>query len=196
MKVIELKKQQYQDFELVFEYETDEHYAVSIVKNESGFSIGLKREKIGETLKKRFVENLFQQYLVKPSVFAIVEEAKPIAFLEIDREFWNNRLRITDLVVLPEYRRKGYGKLLVEKAIEIAKKEKFRAVFLDTHTCNTKAIDFYLAQGFDFCGIDTSYYSNTDVDRKEMWIELAYLFDDKESNEWHYETFLQSRLLK
>ena len=141
-------------------------------------------------MKKRFAENLFQRYLVNPSVYAVEEDGRPVAFLEIDREFWNNRLRITDLAVLPEFRRKGYGKVLVEKAIEIAREESFRAVFLDTHTCNTKTIDFYLAQGFDFCGIDTSYYSNTDIDRKEVWIELAYLFDDPRSREWHYESHI------
>jgi ribosomal protein S18 acetylase RimI-like enzyme len=196
MKVIELKRKQYQDYELVFEYETDEHYAVSAVKNDRGFSFELKREKLGETLKKRFTENLFQRYLVKPSVYAIEEDGKPVAFLEIDREYWNNRLRITDLAVLPGYRRKGYGRALVDKAKEIAKKENFRAIFLDTHTCNVKAIDFYLAQGFDFCGIDTSFYSNTDISRKEVWIELAYLFDDPRSMEWHYETHFRSKLPK
>jgi ribosomal protein S18 acetylase RimI-like enzyme len=188
MKVIELKRKQYQDYELVFEYETDEHYAVNVIKSDNGFSIDIKREKLGETIKKRFTENLFQRYLAKPSVLAIEEDGTPVAFLEIDREFWNNRLRITDLAVLPEYRRKGYGRRLVEEAKEIAKREGFRAIFLDTHTCNTKAIDFYLAQGFEFCGLDTSYYSNTDIDRKEVFIEMAFLFDDQKSREWHYET--------
>ena len=191
-----MKRKQYQDFELVFEYETDDHYAVSVVKTDLGFSLELKKEKLSEAVKKRFSENLFQRYLANPSVYAIEEDRKPIAFLEIDREFWNNRLRITDLVVLPEYRRKGCGKMLVDKAKEIAVKENFRAVFLDTHTCNTKAIDFYLSQGFDFCGIDTSYYSNTDIDRKEVWIELAYLFQDQRSKEWNYETHRQNQLPK
>jgi ribosomal protein S18 acetylase RimI-like enzyme len=188
MKIVELKRKQYQDYELVFEYETDEHYAVNVVKTGSGFSVELKREKLGETVKKSFAENLFQRYLVNPSVYAVEVDGKPVAFIEIAREFWNNRLRITDLAVLPDYRRKGYGKMLVEKVIEIAEKENFRAVFLDTHTCNTKAIDFYFAQGFVFCGIDISYYSNTDIDRKEVWIELVYFFNNQASREWHYET--------
>lgn len=188
MEVVELKRKQYQDYELVFEYETDEHFAVSVMRTDNGFSLDIKREKLGKTVKKRFAENLFQSYLVKPGVYAVEEDGKPVAFLEVDREFWNNRLRITDLAVYPEYRRRGYGKALVDKAKEIARKEKFRAVFLDTHTCNTKAIDFYLSQGFEFCGIDTSYYSNTDIARKEVWIELAFLFDDPASMEWNYET--------
>ncbi|HEX9059034.1 MAG TPA: GNAT family N-acetyltransferase [Clostridia bacterium] len=196
MNIIELKRKEYQDYELVFEYETDEHYAVIVSKTDIGYKLELKREKLKETLKKRFVENLFQRYLARPSVYAIEEDGKPAAIIEVDREFWNNRMKITDLVVLPGYRRKGYGKALVDKAKEIAKKESFRALFLDTHTCNTKAIDFYLAQGFDFCGIDTSFYSNTDVKRKEVWIELAYLFDDERSMEWNYETHKPNLLPK
>jgi ribosomal protein S18 acetylase RimI-like enzyme len=186
MDIIELKRKQYQDYELDFEYDTEEHYAVCVNSTGGGFAIELRREKMGGTVHKRFSENLFQRYLVKPSAYAVMDGGKPVAILEIDREFWNKRLKITDLVVLPEHRRKGYGAALVAKAKQIAALEGWRAVFLDTHSCNVKAIDFYLSQGFALGGIDTTYYSNTDIDRREVWIELVHLLDNPAANAWHY----------
>lgn len=188
MEIVELKRKEWKDYELVFEYETGEHYAVRINRTDGGFAIELKREKLPEKITKRFAENLFQHYLVNPRVFAVMENGKPAAFMEVDPEFWVKRLRITDLLVLPEYRRRGYGSALVGKAKEIAGREGFRAVFLDTHSCNVGAIDFYLKQGFTLGGLDTTYYSNFDIERGEVWIELVYLLDNEVGKTWRYES--------
>jgi ribosomal protein S18 acetylase RimI-like enzyme len=113
-------------------------------------------------------------------------DGKPVAFMEVDPEFWVKRLRITDLLVLPEHRRRGYGAALVQRAREIADREGFRAVSLDTHSCNVGAIDFYITQGFTFGGLDTTYYSNFDIERGEVWIELVYILDNEIGRTWHY----------
>ena len=185
--VVELNRKQYQDYELVFEYETDEHYAVRVDRNAGGFSIHLAREKLEAPVKKRFAETLFQPYLARPSVYAVEADGELVAFLEIDREFWIKRLRITDLMVLPGHRRRGYATMLVDKAKEIAEREKFRAIFLDTHSCNVGAIDFYLSQGFAPGAVDTTYYSNHDIDRREVWVGMVYLLDNETAKNWHYE---------
>lgn len=187
-QVIQLTREKYKDHALVFEYETNEHYAVQPVETPEGYSFQLVRERLPAPLKKRFVEHLFQHYLADPEAYGIEENGKLAAIIEIDKELWNGRLKITDLIVLPEYRRRGYGAMLVDKAKEAAKAGTFRAIYLDTHSCNTPAIDFYLAQGFHFCGLDTTYYSNTDIERKEVMLQMAYPFTDKSSMEWHYET--------
>lgn len=178
---------------MVFDYETDEHFAVHAECTLTGYTFSLQREKLPERLQKRFVEHLFQHYLADPEAYGVEEDGKLAAIIEWDREFWNNRLKITDLVVLPEYRRRGFGAVLVGTAKEVAKTEGFRAVCLDTHSCNTPAIDFYLAQGFQFTGLDTTYYSNTDIDRKEVMLQLVYPFTDEASMEWHYETHFASK---
>jgi hypothetical protein len=62
MKVVELKRKQYQDYQLVFEYETDEHYAVKASDANGELRLELRREKLGKTIKKSFAENIFQRY--------------------------------------------------------------------------------------------------------------------------------------
>jgi ribosomal protein S18 acetylase RimI-like enzyme len=186
MEIVELKRNQYKDYELVFKYETSEQYAVSVCRTESGFAVELRKEKLPGPTTKSFSENLFQHYLARPSVYAVLLDGKPAAFIEIDREFWIKRLRITDLLVLPEHRRRGYGAALIQKAKEIAEAEGFRALFLDTHSCNVNAIDFYLSQGFTLGGLDTTYYSNHDIERGEVWIGLVYLLDNEAGRHWLY----------
>lgn len=44
---------------------------------------------------------------------------------------------------------KGIGKRLTGKAKEVAVQKKRRAIILETQSCNTKAIGFYLHQGFE-----------------------------------------------
>ena len=39
---------------------------------------------------------------------------------------------------------------------------------------NVNAIDFYHSQGFLFDGIETTCYSNDDIKRKEVRLELLY----------------------
>ena len=43
----------------------------------------------------------------------------------------------------------------MDKAKEIAVQQKRRAIILETQSCNTDAIEFYLHQGFELIGLDT-----------------------------------------
>ena len=62
------------------------------------------------------------------------------------------------------------------KAKEIAVQQKRRAIILETQSCNTKAIGFYLHQGFELIGLDTCCYTNDDIGRREVRINLGFFF--------------------
>ena len=76
-----------------------------------------------------------------------------------------------------ELRGKGLGKRLMDKAKEVAKKQKRRAIILETQSCNTNAIGFYLHQGFELIGFDTCCYTNNDIGRREVRINLGFFFN-------------------
>ena len=59
-------------------------------------------------------------------------------------------LRIQDLYVLPQYRKKGIAKLLMNKAIEIAKQNNSNRIQLNTGSLNTNARNLYEALGFEW----------------------------------------------
>ena len=76
--------------------------------------------------------------------------------------------------------RKGVGTALMNKAKEIAKAQGRRAIILETQTCNVRAIAFYKSQGFELLGFDKCCYTNRDIERREVRINLVYYMDRRE----------------
>lgn len=70
-------------------------------------------------------------------------------------------------------RGQGVGKRLMDKAKEVAVNQKRRAIILETQSCNTNAIGFYLHERFELIGFDTCCYTNNDIGRREVRINLG-----------------------
>ena len=104
----------------------------------------------------------------------VSESGEMLACIEVCPEEWSNRLVVTELWVSEELRRKGVGKRLMDKAKEVAVRQKRRAVILETQSCNTNAIGFYLHQGFELIGFDTCCYTNEDTARREVRVNLGF----------------------
>lgn len=60
-----------------------------------------------------------------------------------------NYAMIEEIVVLPEYRMKGYGKILIDEATSWAKEKKLDAIELCVLSNNYNAIAFYENAGFE-----------------------------------------------
>ena len=71
---------------------------------------------------------------------------------------------------------KGIGKRLMDKAKEIAREQNRRAITLETQSCNTNTIGFYLHEGFELIGFDTCCYTNDDIGRREVRIKPGFFF--------------------
>lgn len=173
LRIVQLNPQEYKGFKLVFQYETDEYFEVTRTPGEL-FTIKLDRKAFEETQKKVFDGHLFEKHLETPSAFALYAGEQVAGYVEVDRENWHKRLRVTELLILEPFRGKGFGRLLMDKAKAIAEAEGLREIVLETQSCNTRAIDFYIRQGFFVNGIDLSHYTNTDVEKHEVRIEMVY----------------------
>lgn len=57
---------------------------------------------------------------------------------------------------------------------EQAKRQGRRAIILETQSCNVRAIAFYLSQGFELIGFDSCCYSNIDVEKHEVRVNLGF----------------------
>jgi ribosomal protein S18 acetylase RimI-like enzyme len=120
---------------------------------------------------------LYQDHWENAEAFGVVDDdGKMKACIEVCPEEWSNRLLVTELWISEELRGIGLGKRLMDKAKEVAKAQKRRAIFLETQSCNTNAIGFYLHQGFELIGFDTCCYTNADIDRREVRINLGFFF--------------------
>ncbi len=76
---------------------------------------------------------------------------------------------ITNIAVKPDKRRKGYGKLLMEKLISVGKKKKMIGLTLEVRMNNTNAQRLYTSYGFKPEGIRKNYYADTKEDAIIMW---------------------------
>ncbi len=168
-----LPKKDYAEYALRFEYMREEHYAVDKYEDENVVSFKLKRRPLEKAQKKTFTDKLYESWLEEPSAYGYFENEKWLGVIEIDRQRFANRLRITELLVFAKYRGKGIGSALMEHVKRIASEEGFREIVLETQSCNIRAIDFYKNQGFSFIGLDITAYSDDDIEKGEVRLEMG-----------------------
>ena len=124
-----------------------------------------------------FPDSLYQDHWEGAEAYGVVSDTgELLACIEVCPEEWSNRLMITELWVSEPLRGKGIGKRLMDQAKEVAVRQNRRAIILETQSCNTDVIGFYLHQGFELIGFDTSCYTNDDIGRREVRIDLGYFF--------------------
>jgi len=172
MHISELPRERFEGFQVVFSYDSKAYYDLKIRCTQNVFSADFVRTPC-EPIHKESVDRLFAPYWEDPRAYGLFDGPHMRAILEVTPENWNNRLRITNLCVQEGYRRRGYGALLMTKAREIARSQRRRGIILETQSCNSAAIAFYLSQGLTFMGFDAFCYTNEDAQRHEVRMEMG-----------------------
>ena len=67
---------------------------------------------------------------------------------------------LLNMFVLESVRRQGYGKVLMEKMIEVCREHHIEVITLEVRESNAKAISFYEKFGFDKVTKRKQYYAN------------------------------------
>ena len=67
---------------------------------------------------------------------------------------------ILTIAVLPEYRRRGHGRLLMEEALRRLYRERVAACFLEVERTNAAAVGLYRSLGFVVTGERKRYYAD------------------------------------
>ena len=182
-EIIALPKEKWKGAVIPLVTRSDSYYDLEIQPlDSSGCTISLTRKQAEEEIvhtpeEYDFPDSLYQEHWENAEAFGIVSEnGDLLACIEVCPEEWSNRLMVTELWVSDELRHQGIGKRLMDKAKEIAVSQNRRAIILETQSCNTNAIDFYLHEGFELIGFDTCCYTNNDIGRREVRINLGYFF--------------------
>lgn len=183
-EIVHLPKEQWKGHPLPIGYTTEEYYEVDVKKNDNGFAMTMEKRKAEQPITHTpeeydFPDKLYEDWWTGACAWGVLVDNELVAAIETDPEKWSNRLRITELWVAPAYQKQGLGKALMEVAKEQARLERRRAVILETQSCNANAIGFYLHEGFTLIGFDSCCYSNRDLERREVRIELGYFPEEK-----------------
>jgi len=160
-------------------YTTKKYYDVKMEKGVEGFKIKIEKKDFLKPVTHTpeeydYPDKLYADHYENAYAWGIIIEDKLIAAMETDIEEWSNRLRITELWVSKDYQKKGIGHKLIEIAKEQARRERRRAIILETQSCNVNAVDFYQHEGFELIGLDTCCYANNDLERKEVRLEFGW----------------------
>ena len=95
------------------------------------------------------------------SIFIIKDSGKIIGTVRATLE--HGTCFLDRMVVLPEYRRKGVGKVLTRHVIEYARTNKCSKVWLDTSPKLDEAVKLYESMGFRECGFFRKHYWGEDI---------------------------------
>lgn len=182
-EIIALPKEKWKGTAIPMVTRSSSYYDLEIHPlDSSGCTVSFTRKQAEEEIihtpeEYDFPDSLYQEHWESAEAFGIVgEDGALLACVEVCPEEWSNRLMVTELWVSDGLRRQGIGKRLMDKAKEIAAKQNRRAVILETQSCNTNAIGFYLHEGFELIGFDSCCYTNNDIGRREVRINLGYFF--------------------
>lgn len=183
-EIIHLPKEVWKGTVIPISYTTSYYYDVVVnVRDESckhrGFTVDIQKKAFDSPVVHSsdecdFPDKLYEDHWEKAYAWGIIEGGKLVAAIETCPEEWNNRLRITELWVADDYQKQGIGHALMELAKEQVRRERRRGIALETQSCNVNAVDFYLHEGFTLIGLDTASYTNEDLSRKEVRLELGW----------------------
>ena len=91
-------------------------------------------------------------------------------------KWWNRFAYVEDLVVNPEYRGRGIGRMLFERGIQWAMEHDFPGVMLETQDDNTPACTLYQSCGFVLSGFDRTVYKAIHPNTKETALYWYLMF--------------------
>ncbi len=128
--------------------------------------LSIIREKDKELIKSRMDGQALQ--------VVVEEDGRLIGLLDVEIESWRRVAKIWNLLVDEEYRRQGIGTELMRRAEGFATENDCRAIVVETQTTNWPALNFYLKMGFQICAVDHHFYTNRDLERKEVALFLYH----------------------
>ena len=170
MDVWQLDEKEYRGREYRTSYASNGFYEIKERKN--GFDFVYRA--FPQTRTFELHDTILSDWLEEPVLYGAFEENHLIGFAEGFLEKWNNRFRISNICVLEESsRRRGAGRILMERMLQTARRSGARMAVLETQSCNERAIAFYRRMGFAVIGFDLYAYSNEDPKRQEVRIEMG-----------------------
>ncbi|MDW0116512.1 GNAT family N-acetyltransferase [Sporosarcina thermotolerans] len=161
-----------------YKYTSEKYYNIHIDRNDNGWNFSLTEERFACPFVKEIQEEIFEPYKEGSEYYLAKLHDEEVAIMVVQQMEWNNTLLIHDLYVDDRYKKNGIGRILMEVAKKRATELCVRSIILETQTSNYPAIQFYLKNGFELIGFNSISYSNEDVKKNEVRIEMGYRLKD------------------
>ena len=103
-------------------------------------------------------------------IYVLADKNRIVGFTGLIQYDWNNTLQVTNVFIVPEFRRKGLGSKLIEFILDKVKTTKYRCLIAEAPSMNP-VVKLYKKLGFRKCGYNDRYYSNSG---KEIAFWMCY----------------------
>lgn len=166
------------------EYTSETYYDVAVNRTAQGYDIPIMKRRFEAPVTHTQAENdfpdgLYADWCEKAEAYGIVEDGALLAVIEVCPEEWSKRMMVTELWISPELRGQGWGRRLMELAQARTVEGGYRALILETQSCNVNAVDFYMHMGFTLIGFDACCYTNRDIERREVRFNMGWFPESK-----------------
>ncbi len=164
----------------IFTYQSDFYYDIQVNKkpNNEGWIFEWFKKPFSKPFTKKEEGKLFAPYKENGEFYVVQnDEEIEIGYLVLCKQEWNNVLRIWDIDLSEGYRRQGIGKKMIALAEARAREFKCRALVLECQSSNYPAIQFYICCGFSLTGFDLISYSNQDIERHNIRLEMSKILE-------------------
>ncbi len=184
LPIVPLPESRWKGFPIPMRYTTETYYDVVSERTVYGWHIRLEKKRFEEPVTHTaeeydFPDKLYEDYRPDAEAWGVFSESgELLGCIETYPEDWSRRLIVSEMWVTEAFRRQGLGHRLMAAAKERAVRGGYRALMLETQSCNTGAIAFYESEGFVLIGYDLCCYSNRDRERREVRFDFGY-FPDK-----------------
>ena len=160
----------------VLEYTSDFYYHLTKTKklDNMGWIFDWEKKPLFSTYKKKWEGVYFEPYKTNAHYYILEDDDKnEIGVVVFEHLNHSKRTRIWDIMVHTQYLRQGYGSYLLKFVEERARKNKQRSLVLECQNTNTKAVDFYMKNGFELIGFDLEAYTEKQWNGIEARFEMG-----------------------
>lgn len=147
-------------------FESDYVWKTQMLEGLDSFESSFQRIRLPKTIRVSFqayspanLETLIRQR----EILSVRYEDHVIGYVRLEQDETVNRLILKTGGVMPEYRNKGIGSVLMDRVTEIARHNNIRSIVCMVQAKNDPAIHFLLARGFIFCGYQEFFFRNMEI---------------------------------
>lgn len=128
-------------------------------------------KKINEQCLPENYELLYWEYTVSfHNSFVLCNNNVPVGYCLVGEKDKKNAL-VSSFAILNDYRKKGYGRKLLNNSLKHLEEKKYENVYLQVRCSNSIAIQLYTSLGFKINNVLYSYYQDKE-DAYEMKKQL------------------------
>lgn len=147
-------------------YETKYAWQMDELHSGGEWRVSFREIRLPRTLRIQPVvanDSLLKSWQRRDQFWVALEHREVIGYLGLDVDLASYQARITDIAVIPEFRRKGTASAMLARATEWCLRQHIHQLILVCPLKGHPAISFAQKHHFAFCGFQDSYWPGQEV---------------------------------